>query len=52
LSSEPIRAFRDDDIPAAAPIWRELRPDAMHSESELRHLFGSFPEWAGGVLGR
>jgi hypothetical protein len=24
----------------------------MHSESELRHLFGSFPEWAGGVLGR
>ena len=50
MSSEPIRAFRDDDIPAAARIWRELRPDAMHSESGLRHLVGSFPERAQAAL--
>ena len=29
-----------------ARIWRELRPDAMHSENGLRHLVGSFPERA------
>ena len=33
-------------MPAVARIWRELRPDAMHSESGLRHLVGSFPERA------
>lgn len=38
-----IRAFRADDLPAAARIWRELRPDAMHSERGLRHLIDSFP---------
>ena len=46
MSSDPIRAFRDEDIPAVARIWRELRPDAMHSENGLRHLVGAFPERA------
>ena len=41
-----IRTLRDEDIPAAARIWRDLRPDAMHSENGLRHLVGSFPERA------
>jgi GNAT superfamily N-acetyltransferase len=41
-----IRPFRDDDLPAVARIWRELRPDAMHSERGLRHLIDSFPERA------
>ena len=46
MSSDPIRAFRNEDLPAVAQIWRELRPDAMHSENGLRHLVGSFPERA------
>ncbi len=46
MSSDLIRAFRDEDTPAVARIWRELRPDAMHSENGLRHLVGSFPERA------
>lgn len=46
MSSDPIRAFRDEELPAVARIWRELRPDAMHSENGLRHLVGSFPERA------
>jgi len=46
LSSDPIRALRDEDLPAVARIWRALRPDAMHSENGLRHLVGSFPERA------
>jgi RimJ/RimL family protein N-acetyltransferase len=46
LSSDPVRALRDEDIPAVARIWRELRADAMHSEDGLRHLVGSFPERA------
>jgi ribosomal protein S18 acetylase RimI-like enzyme len=41
-----IRALRDDDLAAVARIWRELRPDAMHSENGLRHLVNSFPERA------
>jgi GNAT superfamily N-acetyltransferase len=41
-----IRALRADDVAAVARIWRELRPDAMHSENGLRHLLGSFPERA------
>jgi hypothetical protein len=41
-----IRELRDEDIPAAARIRRELRPDAMHSENGLRQLVGSFPERA------
>jgi len=41
-----IRAFRDDDLPGVARVWRELRPDAMHSERGLRHLIDSFPERA------
>jgi RimJ/RimL family protein N-acetyltransferase len=41
-----IRALRADDLAAVARIWRELRPDAMHSEAGLRHLLGSFPERA------
>jgi hypothetical protein len=40
-----IRAFRDDDLPGVARVWRELRPDAMHSERGLRHLIDSFPAW-------
>jgi RimJ/RimL family protein N-acetyltransferase len=38
-----IRPLRDDDIPQLARLWRDLRPDAMHSELGLRHLIGSFP---------
>jgi GNAT superfamily N-acetyltransferase len=38
-----IRPLRDEDIAAIAPIWRELRPDAMHSEAGLRHFVASFP---------
>jgi GNAT superfamily N-acetyltransferase len=34
---------REDDLPAVAQIWRDLRPDAMHSERGLRHLLDSFP---------
>jgi RimJ/RimL family protein N-acetyltransferase/ribosomal protein S18 acetylase RimI-like enzyme len=41
-----IRPLRDDDIPQLALLWRDLRPDAMHSELGLRHLIGSFPERA------
>jgi len=41
-----IRELRDEDIPAVARIWRELRPDAMHSVNGLGHLLGSFPERA------
>lgn len=41
-----IRAFRDGDLPRVARVWRELRPDAMHSERGLRHLIDSFPERA------
>jgi GNAT superfamily N-acetyltransferase len=44
--SAVIRAFRDDDVPGATSIWRELRPDTMHSERGLRHLLSSFPERA------
>ena len=46
MSSDLIRPFRDEDLPAVARIWRDLRPDAMHSEDGLRHLVGSFPERA------
>jgi len=55
-----IRELRDGDLGAIARIWRELRPDAMHSEYGLRHLLASFPERAqrgswvaedGGVVG-
>jgi RimJ/RimL family protein N-acetyltransferase/N-acetylglutamate synthase-like GNAT family acetyltransferase len=38
-----IRPLRDDDIPAVARLWRELRPDAVHSERGLRHVVESFP---------
>jgi GNAT superfamily N-acetyltransferase len=38
-----IRALRDGDLPRVAHIWRELRPDAMHSERGLQHLLDSFP---------
>jgi len=38
-----IRELRDDDIPQLAGLWRELRPDAVHSENGLRHLIASFP---------
>jgi GNAT superfamily N-acetyltransferase len=41
-----IRRLRDDDISQLARLWRELRPDAMHSERGLRHLVESFPERA------
>ena len=41
-----IRTLEHDDIPAAAAIWRELRPDAVHSEEGLRHLIESMPERA------
>ena len=41
-----IRRLRDSDISALARLWRELRPDAMHSEHGLRHLVESFPERA------
>ena len=55
-----IRALRNDDLPALARLWRELRPDAVHSELGLRHLVKSFPpraqaeQWVvddGGVVG-
>jgi RimJ/RimL family protein N-acetyltransferase len=55
-----IRELRDGDLTSIARIWRELRPDAMHSERGLRHLLDSFPERAqrgswvaedGGVVG-
>lgn len=38
-----IRELRDDDMPGLARVWRELRPDAVHSERGLRHLVESFP---------
>jgi RimJ/RimL family protein N-acetyltransferase/N-acetylglutamate synthase-like GNAT family acetyltransferase len=38
-----IRPLRDHDIPELAHLWRELRPDAVHSEQGLRHLVESFP---------
>jgi len=38
-----IRPLRDDDVPELARLWRELRPDAVHSERGLRHLVASFP---------
>ena len=38
-----IRPLRDEEIAAVTPIWRELRPDAMHSEAGLRHFVDSFP---------
>jgi GNAT superfamily N-acetyltransferase len=38
-----IRPLRDDDFPQLARLWRELRPDAVHSERGLRHLVASFP---------
>jgi RimJ/RimL family protein N-acetyltransferase len=41
-----IRTLQHDDIPQLARLWRELRPDAMHSERGLRHLVESFPERA------
>jgi GNAT superfamily N-acetyltransferase len=41
-----IRELRGGDLGAIARIWRELRPDAMHSERGLRHLLDSFPERA------
>lgn len=41
-----IRGLRDDDIPALTALWRELRPDAVHSPLGLRHLVKSFPERA------
>jgi GNAT superfamily N-acetyltransferase len=55
-----IRELRGGDLGAIARIWRELRPDAMHSEHGLQHLLASFPERAqrgswvaedGGVVG-
>ena len=55
-----IRKPRDGDLASIARIWRELRPDAMHSERGLRYLLDSFPERAqrgswvaedGGVVG-
>lgn len=47
-----IDAFRDDDLPGVARVWRELRPDAMHSERGLRHLIDSFPASASRTAGR
>ena len=44
-----IRELRDDDIPALTTLWRELRPDAVHSPLGLRHLVASFPERAQAV---
>jgi GNAT superfamily N-acetyltransferase len=38
-----IRPLRDDDFPELAILWRELRADAVHSESGLRHVVASFP---------
>jgi GNAT superfamily N-acetyltransferase len=38
-----IRPLRDDDFKALARLWRELRPDTVHSERGLRHLIESFP---------
>lgn len=38
-----IRPLRDDDIPALTRLWRQLKPDAVHSERALRHLIESFP---------
>jgi GNAT superfamily N-acetyltransferase len=38
-----LRALHDDDIPQLTALWRELRPDAVHSERGLRHLVESFP---------
>jgi RimJ/RimL family protein N-acetyltransferase len=55
-----IRELRDDDIPELTSLWRELRPDSVHSPLGLRHLVASFPERAqaghwvaeeGGVVG-
>jgi GNAT superfamily N-acetyltransferase len=41
-----IRPLHEDDLPALARLWRELRADAVHSERGLRHLVTSFPERA------
>ena len=41
-----IRPLRETDISRLAPLWRKLRPDAVHSERGLRHLVESFPERA------
>jgi RimJ/RimL family protein N-acetyltransferase len=41
-----IRPLRGSDIPQLLPLWRALRPDAVHSERGLRHLVESFPERA------
>jgi GNAT superfamily N-acetyltransferase len=38
-----IRELRGEDLPALTRVWRELRPDAVHSEQGLRHLVESFP---------
>lgn len=46
MDSGVIRELRDGDLPAIARVWRELRPDAMHSVRGQRHLLGSFPERA------
>jgi GNAT superfamily N-acetyltransferase len=40
------RALRGDDLPQLTRLWRELRPDTVHSERGLRHLIGAFPERA------
>jgi RimJ/RimL family protein N-acetyltransferase len=38
-----IRPLQDRDLPDLARVWRELRPDAVHSLRGLRHLLASFP---------
>jgi GNAT superfamily N-acetyltransferase len=41
-----IRPLEKRDYPAIARIWRELRPDAVHSEQALQRLIETFPERA------
>jgi RimJ/RimL family protein N-acetyltransferase len=38
-----IRPLRDADLPGIARVWRETRPDAVHSEAGVRHLLDTFP---------
>jgi hypothetical protein len=41
-----IRPLHSDDVGDLASLWRDLRPDAVHSPLGLRHLVVSFPERA------
>jgi RimJ/RimL family protein N-acetyltransferase len=45
-----IRPLRHDDFPELARLWRDLRPDGVHSERGLRHLVESFPQRAEGAF--